>query len=84
MWAPLVNVNHLRSVPVKCSARSAQCPPVCSSSHWQAMNVGTSMLCTNVTGSKGSATAGSYVAFSLISESRLVASPCRSWFSAQV
>src|SRR5271166_2565409 len=68
-WAPFVNVNHLRSVPVKCSARSAQCPPVCSSSHWQAMKVGTFILLTNVTGSSGSATGGLYVEFSLTSAS---------------
>ena len=36
MWSPLVNVNHLRRVPVKSWARSAQCAPVCSSVHWQA------------------------------------------------
>ena len=36
IWAPFVNVNHLRSVPVKCWARSAQWPPVCSSVHWHA------------------------------------------------
>ena len=55
---PLVNVNHLRFVPVKCSARSGQWPPVCSSVHWQAMNVGTLILLTNVIGDSGSATAG--------------------------
>ncbi len=58
MWAPLVKVNHFLVVPVKCSARSAQCPPVCSSSHWQAMKVGTLILLTNVTGSSRFATAG--------------------------
>ena len=57
MCAPLVNVNHFCVVPVKCWARSGQCPPVCSSSHWQAMNTGTLILLTKVTGSSGSATA---------------------------
>ncbi len=40
---------------VKCWTRSGQWPPVCSSSHWQAMNVGTSILLTKLTGSRGSA-----------------------------
>ena len=57
-WVPFVNVNHLRLVPLKCSARSGQWPPVCSSVHWQAMNVGTSILLTNVIGDTGSATDG--------------------------
>jgi len=55
---PLVNVNHFRCVPVMCSARVGQCPPVCSSVHWQAMNTGTLILLTKVTGDSGSATAG--------------------------
>src|SRR3954465_9828428 len=58
MCAPFVNVNHLRLVPLKCSARSAQGPPVCSSVHWQARNEGTSILCTKVIGESGSATLG--------------------------
>src|ERR1700761_2350791 len=57
-WAPLVNVNHFCLVAVKCWTRSGQGPPVCSSSHWQAMNVGTLILFTNVTGSSASATDG--------------------------
>src|SRR5690349_951882 len=57
-WVPFVNVNHFLLVPVKCSARSGQWPPVCSSVHWQAMNVGTLILLTNLTGDTGSATAG--------------------------
>ena len=36
MWVPLVNVNHLRAVPVKRAGSVGQCPPVCSSVHWQA------------------------------------------------
>ncbi len=55
---PLVNVNHLRRVPLKCSASVGQWPPVCSSVHWQAMNVGTLILFTNVIGASGSATFG--------------------------
>src|SRR3954462_3922130 len=55
-WVPLVNVNHLREVPMKCSARVGQGPPVCSSVHWQAMYVGTAILLTNVAGASGSAT----------------------------
>src|SRR6476661_9580634 len=55
---PLVNVNHLRLVPVKCEARSGQWPPVCSSVNWQARNTGTLILWTNVTGASGSATLG--------------------------
>ena len=39
----MVNVNHLRAVPVKREASVGQCPPVCSSVHWQAMNTGTSI-----------------------------------------
>ena len=58
MCVPFVNVNHLRCVPVKCSARSAQWPPVCSSVHWQAMYVGTLIFLTNVIGDSGSATFG--------------------------
>jgi hypothetical protein len=58
MCAPLVNVNHLRVVPVNLRTSSGQCPPVCSSCHWQAMKTGTLILFTNVTGSSGSATAG--------------------------
>ena len=48
MWAPLVNVNHLRSVPVKREASVGQWPPVCSSCHWQARKTGTLILSTNV------------------------------------
>ena len=55
---PLVNVNHLWRVPVKCSARSVQWPPVCSSVNWQARYVGTLILCTNVIGDSGLATDG--------------------------
>ena len=55
---PLVKVNHFFWVPVKCSARVGQCPPVCSSVHWQAMKVGTSILSTKVIGETGSATLG--------------------------
>ncbi len=58
MWAPLVKVNHFCRVPLKCSARSGQWPPVCSSVHWQAMKVGTSIFLTKVTGESGSATFG--------------------------
>src|SRR3954447_7209644 len=57
-WVPFVNVNHLRFVPVKCSARVGQWPPVCSSVNWQAMYVGTVILFTNVIGASGSATLG--------------------------
>src|SRR3954469_14854698 len=57
-WVPFVNVNHFLLVPLKCSARSGQWPPVCSSVHWQAMNVGTLILSTNFTGESGSATDG--------------------------
>ncbi len=56
---PLVNVNHLRSVPVKCDTSAGQWPPVCSSVHWQARNVGTPILSTKVIGASGSATFGS-------------------------
>src|SRR5437764_15404592 len=55
---PFVNVNHLGEVPRKCSARSGQWPPVCSSVHWQAMNTGTLIFLTNVIGANGSATDG--------------------------
>src|SRR3954462_4568948 len=55
---PLVNVNHLRSVPVKRGASVGQGPPVGSSVHWQAMYVGTLILSTKVTGASGSATFG--------------------------
>src|SRR5438874_7377015 len=58
MCAPLVNVNHFLFVPVKCETNSGQCPPVCSSWNWHTRNVGTLILCTNVTGSRASATAG--------------------------
>ncbi len=58
MWVPFVNVNHLRLVPVKRLASVGQWPPVCSSVHWQARNVGTRILWTNVTGASGSATSG--------------------------
>src|SRR5881275_2946655 len=57
-WVPFVNVNHFRSVPLKCSARVGQWPPVCSSVNWQAMYVGTLILLTNVIGASGSATLG--------------------------
>ena len=57
-WVPFVKVNHLRSVPVKFSASVGQWPPVCSSVNWQAMNVGTWIFFTNVTGDSGSATLG--------------------------
>ena len=55
---PLVNVNHFRRVPVKRCASVGQCPPVCSSVHWQARYTGTLILCTNVTGASGAATDG--------------------------
>src|SRR4051794_39071490 len=55
---PFVNVNHFLVVPVMCSESVGQCPPVCSSSNWQAMNDGTLILSTNVTGASGSATFG--------------------------
>ena len=55
---PFVNVNHFLSVPVKREASVGQWPPVCSSVHWQAMNVGTLILSTNVIGDSGSATFG--------------------------
>jgi hypothetical protein len=58
MCAPLVNVNHLCVVPVNLRTSSAQWPPVCSSSHWHARNVGTLILLTKVTGSSGSAIDG--------------------------
>ena len=57
MWAPLVKVNHFCVVPVKCRTSSGHCPPVCSSSHWQARKTGTVILCTKVTGSSGLAVA---------------------------
>src|SRR6185295_19828831 len=57
-WVPLVNVNHFRLVPVMCSARVGQWPPVCSSVHWQAMYTGTWILWTKVIGDSGSATFG--------------------------
>ena len=53
-----MKVNHLRFVPVKWDGSDAQWPPVCSSSHWQAMNTGTSILWTKVIGESGSATFG--------------------------
>ena len=55
---PLVKLNHLRLVPVKFAARVGQCPPVCSSVHWQAMKIGTLIRSTKVTGESGSATFG--------------------------
>ena len=55
---PFVNVNHFWSVPVMFLASVGQCPPVCSSVHWQAMKVGTLILSTNVIGDSGSATSG--------------------------
>ena len=58
MWVPLVKVNHFLSVPVMCAASVGQWPPVCSSVHWQAMKVGTSILWTKVIGASGSATFG--------------------------
>jgi hypothetical protein len=58
MCAPLVNVNHFWVVPVNLRTSSGQWPPVCSSCHWQAKNVGTLILCTKVTGSSGSAITG--------------------------
>ena len=58
MWTPLVNVNHFRSVPVIAPPSVGQWPPVCSSVHWQAMNTGTLILSTNLTGESGSATRG--------------------------
>src|SRR3954469_13661555 len=57
-WVPFVNVNHLRRVPVRCSASVGQWPRVCSSVHWHAMYVGTLILWTNVTGASGSAALG--------------------------
>jgi hypothetical protein len=51
-------VNHFLSVPVIRLASVGQCPPVCSSVHWQAMKTGTSILSTNLIGESGSATAG--------------------------
>ena len=53
---PFVNVNHFWSVPVKCEGREGQCPPVCSSVHWQAMKTGAWILWTKVIGDSGSAT----------------------------
>ena len=58
MCVPLVNVNHLRRVPVKRRGSVGQCPPVCSSVHWHARYTGTLILCTNVSGESGSATFG--------------------------
>jgi hypothetical protein len=58
MWVPLVNVNHFRRVPVKCSARSGQWPPVCSSVNWQARKTGDRIWSTKVIGARGSATFG--------------------------
>ena len=58
VWTPLVNVNHLRLVPVKCRGSDGQCPPVCSSVHWQARKTGTSILFTKRSGASGSATFG--------------------------
>ncbi len=55
---PLVNVNHLRLVPVKFAVSAGQWAPVCSSVHWQARKTGTSILSTNVIGESGSATRG--------------------------
>ena len=57
-WVPFVNVNHFFCVPVKCSARSGQWPPVCSSVSWQAIYTGTWIFFTNVIGDSGSATFG--------------------------
>src|SRR3954465_11770850 len=57
-WVPLVNVNHLRRAPLKCSARVGQGPPVRSSVHWAATYGGTLIFLTNVIGARGSATAG--------------------------
>ena len=65
MWAPLVNVNHLRSVPVNSRRSVGQWPPVCSSVHWQAMKTGTSILWTKVIGESGSATFGPVVVVAL-------------------
>src|SRR5437763_14503888 len=84
MWAPFVNVNHLWLAPVKCWTRSGQWPPVCSSSHWQTRNVGTLILLTNVTGSRGSATDGLYVELAWIFAIRSAASAGRTWLWAQV
>src|SRR5215469_15861474 len=84
MCGPLVNVNHFLIEGEKCLTRLAQWPPVCSSSHWQAMNVGTLMLCTNVTGSSGSATTGLYVELALIFSNRFAAWPWRAWLLAHV
>src|SRR5947209_4000193 len=56
--APLVKVNHFLLVPVKCCAKLAQCPPVCSSCHWQARKTGTLIFLTKVSGSSASATEG--------------------------
>ncbi len=58
VWTPLVNVNHLRFVPVNSSTIAGQWPPVCSSVHWQARKTGTSILWTNLIGDSGSATFG--------------------------
>src|SRR3954468_14183419 len=83
MWVPLVNVNHLRAVPVKRDASAGQCPPVCSSVHWQARNTGTSILFTNVTGASGSATDGTYVLFLRALAIRSTASACSTWLALQ-
>ena len=58
MCVPLVNVNHARSVPVNREASRGQWPPVCSSVHWQARNVGAAIRWTNRAGASGSATFG--------------------------
>src|SRR3954453_13539567 len=58
MWVPLVNVNHLWAVPVKCGTRLGQWGPVCSSVHWQGRNTGGAIRLTNFTGERGSATFG--------------------------
>src|SRR4051812_1254442 len=84
MWVPLVKVNHLRVVPVKREASAGQCPPVCSSVHWQARKTGTSILCTNVTGASGSATDGTYVLFLRALPIRSTASACSTWLALQV
>ena len=58
MCGPLVKVNHFLLVPVIFAAIVGQCPPVCSSCHWQLMNTGTVILWTKVTGSSASAISG--------------------------
>src|SRR5689334_13924066 len=84
MCVPLVNVNHLRVVPEKRLANVGQCPPVCSSVHWQARKTGTPILCTNVIGASGSATDGTYVLFARALAIRSIASACRTWLALQI